>query len=134
MELHRYAKQMERAVLEREKQARLDAEAQKVEMAARLKAFEEQYEDQIRKLFELEQQAKALEDEKEEKVRFVRSLNSVSEYHGYTGVEDDRTELPTQASARGDAGNHQSDQEQGRGQRHFGEEGQRDGAAEPRAH
>ena len=69
--LHRYAKQMERAVLEREKQARLDAEAQKAEMAARLKAFEEQHEDQIRKLFELESQAKALENEKEEKVGFV---------------------------------------------------------------
>ncbi len=74
MELHRYAKQMERAVFEREKQARLDAEAQKAEMAARLKAYEEQHEDQIRKLVELEKQARALEDEKDEKVSLLLYL------------------------------------------------------------
>ena len=65
----RYAKQMERAILEREKQARIDAEAQKAELTAKLKAYEDQNQDQIRKLMELEKQAKALEDEKEEKVR-----------------------------------------------------------------
>ena len=65
----RYSKQMERALLEREKQARLDAEAQKAELAAKLKAYEEQHESQIQKLVELERQAKSLEDEKEEKVR-----------------------------------------------------------------
>ena len=59
---------MERAVLEREKQARLDAEAQKAELAAKLKAYEDQHQDQIRKLMELERQAKYLEEEKDEKV------------------------------------------------------------------
>ena len=56
-------------MLEREKQARIDAEAQKAELTAKLKAYEDQNQDQIRKLMELEKQAKALEDEKEEKVR-----------------------------------------------------------------
>ena len=61
-------------MFEREKQARLDAEAQKAEMAARLKAYEEQHEDQIRKLVELEKQARALEDEKDEKVSLLLYL------------------------------------------------------------
>ena len=56
-------------MLEREKQARLDAEAQKLELTAKLRAYEDQHQDQIRKLVELERQAKLMEDEKDEKVR-----------------------------------------------------------------
>ena len=63
--LHRYPKQMN--MLERDKQARLTADDQKANVAIILKTLRKR----IRKEIRLRNLAKALEDEKEEKVRFV---------------------------------------------------------------